>query len=169
MADGVPEARPGRRAAVVTVSDSVSDGAAEDVSGPVLREAVETAGFAVVEQVVVPDGVGPVSEELIRLADVVDLVVTTGGTGLAPRDQTPEATAAVIDRPVPGLAEAMRSATFGVIPHGMLSRGTAGLRGRCLIVNLPGSPKAVREGMEVIGPALPHAVDVASGEHGRHA
>ena len=157
-----------RAAAVVTVSDSVSAGVAEDASGPVVAMLLEELGFTVTETVVVPDGIEPVGMEIERLAETVSLVVTTGGTGLAPRDVTPEATMSRLDREVPGISEAMRSATFGVIPHGMLSRGVSGLRGTCLIVNLPGSPKAVREGLEVVGPALAHAVEVASGNHGRH-
>ena len=158
-----------RTAAVVTVSDSVSAGAADDASGPVVAAVLADIGFVVAESIMVPDGIEPVRQALVRLAESNSLIVTTGGTGLAPRDVTPEATLQVIDREVPGISEAMRSATFGVIPHGMLSRGVAGLRGVCLIVNLPGSPKAVREGLEVVGPALVHAVDVASGNYGRHA
>ncbi|MGI9585551.1 MAG: MogA/MoaB family molybdenum cofactor biosynthesis protein [Acidimicrobiia bacterium] len=156
------------RAAVVTVSDSVSAGQNEDASGPRVAELLARRGFAVVERTTVPDGVDSVSTELKRLSGSVALIMTTGGTGLAERDVTPEATLEVIDREVPGLAEAMRSATFGRIPHGMLSRGVAGIRGSCLIVNLPGSPQAVDEGLQVIGPALLHAVEVASGEFGDH-
>lgn len=156
------------RAAVVTVSDSVASGTNEDASGPQLADLLTALGFAVVERTIVPDGVDTVSTELRRLADSVSLIVTTGGTGLAARDLTPEATLAVIDREVPGIAEAMRSATFGLIPFGMLSRGVAGLRGSCLIVNLPGSPKAVEEGIDVIGPALLHGVEVATGDFGDH-
>lgn len=155
-------------AAVVTVSDSVAAGTAEDRSGPVAAQALEALGFDVIGITIVPDGVDSVAGALRSLAETVDLVVTTGGTGLAARDLTPEATRAVIDREVPGLSEAMRSATFGVVPHGMLSRGVSGLVGTCLVVNLPGSVRAVTEGLEVIGPALPHAVAVASGIIGRH-
>lgn len=155
-------------AAVVTVSDSVAAGTAEDRSGPVAAQALEALGFDVIGITIVPDGVDSVAGALRSLAETVDLVVTTGGTGLAARDLTPEATRAVIDREVPGLSEAMRSATFGVVPHGMLSRGVSGLVGTCLVVNLPGSVRAVIEGLEVIGPALPHAVAVASGIIGRH-
>ena len=98
----------------------------------------------------------------------VDLIVTTGGTGLGPRDLTPEGTATVIDRAVPGIPEALRAATFGRVPFGMLSRGTAGIAGTCLIVNLPGSTKAVEEGFDVLSDVLVHAVEVASGNFGRH-
>ncbi len=156
------------RAAVVTVSDSVSSGKNEDTSGPHVAELLTALGFVVVDRTVVPDGVDSVSAELKRLSGTVSLIVTTGGTGLAARDMTPEATLAVIDREVPGIAEAMRSATFGRIPFGMLSRGVAGLRGSCLIVNLPGSPNAVQEGLDVIGPALLHGVEVATGDFGDH-
>lgn len=157
-----------RRAAVVIVSDSVSAGTNEDRSGDVAVERLEAAGFRVVERTIVPDGVEPVSDELVRLAPTVDLIVTSGGTGLSPRDLTPEATMAVIDRQVPGLSEAMRAATFGVVPFGMLSRGVSGLIDRCLVVNLPGSPKAVAEGFDVIEEVLDHAVAIASGIHGDH-
>jgi molybdenum cofactor synthesis domain-containing protein len=157
-----------RTAAVLTVSDSVAAGSAEDRSGPAAAELLAGLGFRVESVKVVPDGIESVSAALIELAEAVDLVVTTGGTGLGPRDLTPEATRSVIDRDVPGLSEAMRAATFGRVPHGMLSRGTAGLIGSCLVVNLPGSAKAVTEGLEVIGAALPHAVDVATGIQGRH-
>jgi len=157
-----------RLAAVVTVSDSVAAGTAEDTSGAVAVAALQELGFVVTESVVVADGVETVSEVLKRLADDVSLVVTTGGTGLSPRDLTPEGTLEVIDRPVPGISEALRADTFGRVPFGMLSRGLAGLRGTCLIINLPGSPKAVAEGFEVIGAVLVHAVDIASGEFGRH-
>jgi molybdenum cofactor biosynthesis protein B len=157
-----------RTAAIVTVSDSVAAGTASDTSGPRAAELVGALGFDVVELVVVADGVESVTSVLEGLSGSVDLVVTTGGTGLSPRDLTPEATRAVIDRDVPGLAEAMRAATFDTVPFGKLSRGVAGLRGGCLIVNLPGSTRAVEEGLAVIGDILVHAVDVASGSAGRH-
>ena len=155
-------------AAVVTVSDSAAAGANPDLSGDVVRGALKDIGFAVRGVSVIPDGIESVSQELIRLAEDVSLIVTTGGTGLSPRDLTPEGTRAVLDSEIPGIPEAMRSDTFGKIPFGMLSRGVAGLRGTCVIVNLPGSPKAVREGLAVIGPVLVHAVEVASGEFGDH-
>jgi molybdopterin adenylyltransferase len=117
---------------------------------------------------VVPDGVDSVAGVLSRLADVVSLIVTTGGTGLGPRDLTPEGTRQVLDREVPGISEALRADTFGRIPFGMLSRGVSGIKGQCLIVNMPGSPKAVAEGFDVVGPVLAHAVDLASGNFGRH-
>ncbi len=157
-----------RLAAVVTISDSVAAGTSEDVSGPVAVSELTDLGFTVIESITVPDGVESVSGALVPLAQRVGLIVTTGGTGLGPRDLTPEATLSVIDREIPGIAEAMRSATFGRIPHGMLSRGLSGLVGTCVVVNLPGSPKAVTEGLSVVGEALTHAVDVASGNFGRH-
>ena len=148
------------KAVVVTVSDRVSRGAAVDTSGPAAAELLGRLGFSVDRVIVVPDGIDSVSAALAGLIDRVNLVVTSGGTGFSPRDLTPEATVSVIERPAPGLAEAMRAATFGVNPHGMLSRGLAGIAGRTLIVNLPGSERGVRESLEVIGPALGHAVEL---------
>jgi molybdenum cofactor synthesis domain-containing protein len=148
------------RAAVITVSDRVSRGEAEDLSGPLLAELLEELGFDVAPVVVTPDGELAVQGALVALVDEVDLIATTGGTGFTPRDLTPEATRLVIDRPAPGLAEAMRAATFGVNPHGMLSRGVAGIAGQTLILNLPGSPKGVRESLSVVGPALRHGVEL---------
>ena len=159
---------PDWTAAVVTVSDSAAAGESTDTSGAVAVGALENVGFDVVESVIIPDGVNSVAEALIRLSQSVSLIVTTGGTGLSPRDLTPEATRSVIDREIPGISEAMRADTFRKIPFGMLSRGVSGLRGGCVIVNLPGSPKAVTEGLAVIVDVLIHAVDVASGEFGRH-
>ena len=147
-------------AAVLTVSDRVSRGEAEDRSGPLAAQQLESLGFVVAEIRVVPDGITSVAEALLDLADQVALVVTTGGTGLAPRDVTPEATLAVVEREAPGLAEAMRAATYGVNPHGLLSRGVAGVRGEALIVNLPGSTRGVTESLDVIGPALRHGVEL---------
>lgn len=157
-----------RLAAVLTVSDSVAAGAADDSSGPVAVAALEDLGFTVTECEVVADGIESVADSLIRMSDLVSLIVTTGGTGLSPRDLTPEGTRSVIDRDVPGISEAMRTDTLGRIPFGMLSRGVTGLRGDCLIVNMPGSPKAVAEGFEVVGSVLVHAVDLAGGNFGRH-
>ena len=148
------------KAVVVTVSDRVSRGDAEDRSGPAAAELLRDLGFAVDSVIVVPDGIDPVQNALRGSIGRVDLVVTTGGTGFSPRDLTPEATQPVIDRVAPGLVEAMRAATFGVNPHGMLSRGVAGIAGSTLIVNLPGSEKGVRESLSVVGPALRHGVEL---------
>lgn len=156
------------RAVVITVSDRVSAGVAEDRSGPAAERVLTGLGFEVSREVV-SDGVAPVFAVLRRVVDGgAALVVTTGGTGLSPRDLTPEATALVVDRSVPGLSEAMRSATFGVNPHGMLSRGICGIAGRTLIVNLPGSVAAVEESLAVIGPALGHAMALLQGGDAGH-
>lgn len=148
------------KAVVVTVSDRVSAGEAEDLSGPAAVARLGTHGIEGAVLRVVPDGVESVKTILEELVVEYDLVVTTGGTGFSPRDLTPEATRLVIDREAPGLAEAMRSFTFGRFPHGMLSRGVSGIAGSTLIVNLPGSVKAVEESIDVVGPALEHAVEL---------
>lgn len=156
------------RAAVVTVSDRVSRGEADDASGPAAGEALQALGFDVVATRVVPDGVDSVSEVLRALVGTVDVVITTGGTGFSPRDHTPEGTLQVIERPAPGLVEAMRAATFGSNPHGMLSRAAAGIAGATLVVNLPGSVRGVEESLEVIGAALRHGVELLSGAESDH-
>ena len=157
-------------AAVITVSDRGYAGQREDVSGPVLADALREMGAEVLGPLIVPDEPAMISEALVRFADQdqVDLIVTTGGTGAAPRDQTPEATRTVIDREMPGLAEVLRFQGYQRTPRAVLSRGIAGLRGRCLIVNLPGSTRAVREGMETLSTILPHAVQMARGEDLEH-
>jgi molybdopterin adenylyltransferase len=153
------------RAAVLTVSDRSARGERTDESGPALAELLREAGATVVMQEVVSDEPGPLTERLRALADGGDvhLVLTTGGTGLSPRDNTPEATRAVIEREVPGLAEAMRAETLKQTPTAMLSRGVCGTRAGVLVVNLPGSPKGVRECFAVIRPVLRHAVATLSG------
>jgi molybdopterin adenylyltransferase len=153
-------------AAVLTVSDRCSRGEYEDVGGPLVGELLEAAGARIVARDLVPDEQGLIEDALVRLAGDpgVDLVVTTGGTGLSPRDVTPEATRAVIDREVPGLAEVMRARGAQVTPMAALSRQVCGLRAGTLIVNLPGSPKAIREGLDAIAPVLEHAVRIARGE-----
>lgn len=156
------------RAAVLTVSDGVARGAREDTSGEVAASMLETEGFAVVERRVTEDGVAPVAQAIVELAAVADLVVTTGGTGLGPRDLTPEATGTVIEREAPGLAEAMRAATFGKNPHGMLSRGRAGTIGNTLVVNLPGSPRGVEESLAIVLPALAHGLALLLSERTAH-
>lgn len=156
------------KAVVITVSDRVSAGEAQDISGPAAQAFLDSLGFAS-EVRVVPDGIDSV-EEALRSAidDDAVLVVTTGGTGMSPRDLTPEATRRIIDREAPGLAEAMRSATFGQNPHGMLSRAVSGIAGATLVVNLPGSVSGVEESLMVIGPALRHAVGLIRGEPTEH-
>ena len=154
------------RAAVVTLSDKASVGLRADASGPLLAELLKDLGAEVADPLVIPDDQTRIEETLAALADSgdVDLVLTTGGTGLAPRDRTPEATLAVADRIAPGLAEAMRSASMSVTPHAMLSRAVAAMRGRTLIINMPGSPKACREHFAVIADVLEHAVETVRGE-----
>ena len=153
------------RVAVVTVSDSGSRGEREDVSGRTIEEMLPCDRFDVAGRTVVPDGRETVAAELVRLADRgdVDLVLTTGGTGFGPRDVTPEATASVCERMVPGFGELMRLEGFKRTPRAVLSRAVAGIRGRTLVINLPGSPRAVRECLEVILDLLPHAVEMLHG------
>jgi len=152
------------RAAVVTISDSRAE--ADDLSGNRLVELLESAGAEIVERAIVTDELAPLEQTLFTLAERedVDLILTTGGTGFAPRDNTPEATRAVIEREAPGIAEAMRRETSAKTPMSMLSRGVAGIRGKTLIINLPGSPKAVEECFEVIRPVLSHAIDLIRGK-----
>ncbi len=156
------------KAGVLTVSDRVSRGEAEDRSGPRAAALLAEWGFTA-EVRVVPDGVGEVEAGLRAfIGEGTALVVTTGGTGFSPRDLTPEATRRVVDREAPGLAEAMRAASFGTNPHGMLSRGVAGIAGSTLVVNLPGSVAGVEESLAVVGPALRHACELAAGAPSGH-
>jgi len=161
----VASARP-LRAAVVTLSDKASAGVRVDASGPVLQGLLRALGAEVGDPVVIPDDQATIEQTLATIADEggVDLILTTGGTGLAPRDRTPEATRAVTDRPAPGFAEAMRAESMKVTPHAMLSRAVAAVRKQTLIINLPGSPKACREHFAVIAPVLEHAVATLRGE-----
>jgi len=153
------------RAAVLTVSDRSFRGERPDAAGPLVAELVRNAGYEVVLTAIVPDEQGQIEQELCRIADSgnVDLLVTTGGTGFAPRDVTPEATLAVCQRMTPGIPEAMRYASLQITPRAILSRSQAGIRGRTLIVNLPGSPKAAKENLEAVLPALEHGLEMLSG------
>jgi len=152
------------RAGVLTISDGVHAGVREDLSGETLDELLRGQGFDVVRRVV-PDEQAAISEAISSFAgDDVLLVLTTGGTGFAPRDVTPEATRAVLEREAPGLAEAIRADAIARTPHALLSRGIAGLRGKTLVVNLPGSPGGCRDGFAVIQPALRHGLELASGD-----
>jgi molybdopterin adenylyltransferase len=159
------------RISVTTISDRSFEGTRPDASGPALEKVAQEQGWQVVKRLTIPDDFQSIKAALVEWtrAGSMDVILTTGGTGFSPRDITPEATTAVIERPTPGIAEAMRSASLKVTPHAMLSRGTAGIRGRTLIVNLPGSPKAAVENLEVLTPVLPHAVELMREEPGSEA
>lgn len=153
-------------AVVITASDACSHGERVDKSGELLVELLTAMGAHIVAKEILPDDLEPLADKLREYADRpdVNLLVTTGGTGFGPRDNTPEATLPVIERGAPGLVEAMRVQTLGNTPMAMISRGVSGIRSGTLIVNLPGSPKAVRESFEVIKPVLHHAIDLLSGD-----
>ena len=154
------------RAAIITLSDKGAAGQREDESGQIIRELIAGQGVSIVHSEILPDEKSRIIETLKRLSDSgnVDLILTTGGTGVAPRDVTPEATLTVIDRELPGMAEAMRAESLKKTPHAMISRAVAGIRKQTLIVNLPGSPKAARENLSVILPALPHTIEKIKGD-----
>ena len=158
------------QAVVITVSDACAAGERKDESGELLVELLTAIGAHIVAKVIVNDDLEPLAHKLRAYTDLkhVNLIVTTGGTGFGPRDNTPEATLQVLEREAPGLAEAMRIETLKSTPMAMISRGVCGIRSDTLIVNLPGSPKAVRESFEVIKPVLAHVIDLLSGET-RHA
>lgn len=158
-------------AAVITLSDKGAAGQREDKSGPLMEQMLRAAGYDVVEALLLSDDPAPLREQLIRLADQrqVNLILTSGGTGFSPRDNAPEATIAVCDRMANGIAEAIRSYSLRITPRAMLSRGVSGLRKGTLIVNLPGSPKAVREALEYILPTLEHGLGILRGTAGECA
>ena len=152
---------------MLTVSDGVAEGTREDKSGSVLTALLGEEGYDV-ERRVVPDDRDAIAEAIAELAEDAAVVLTTGGTGLGPRDVTPEATAEVLERVAPGIGEALRADSLSKTPHALLSRGLAGVRGHALIVNLPGSPGGCRDGFEVLRPALKHAVELLAGEPTAH-
>lgn len=155
------------KAAVLTVSDGVVAGTRQDESGDLLAALLESDGFEV-ERRVVADEASEIASTLVELAEAAAVVLTTGGTGVAPRDVTPEATRSVIDREAPGIAEAIRADSLTKTPHALLSRGVAGVHGRTLVVNLPGSPGGCRDGFAVLRPALAHAVGLLADEQTAH-
>ena len=169
----VIEADPERAftAAVITLSDKGAAGEREDKSGPIIKEMLESEGYDVIESLMIPDGIEELSAQLIRLSDQrqVNLIMTTGGTGFSPRDLTPEATEEVCDRMTPGIAEAIRAYSMTKTPTAMLSRAAAGMRGSTLIINLPGSPKAVTECMEFLMKPLRHGLEIMLGRTGECA
>ena len=162
------------RIGIITISDRSSRGERTDESGPALVHAVSQQGWQVIRTEILPDEIEQLTKTLTEWTEsgAMDLILTTGGTGFSPRDITPEATQAVIQRPTPGLSEAMRNASLRITPHAMLSRATSGIRARTLIVNLPGSPKGALENFAVLLPILPHAIqllhDDPSAEAGHH-
>ena len=155
---------------ILTISDKGAQGQRHDRSGEVIRESLSQLGSHIIKYGIVPDEHEVIAGKLAEWADEggVDVILTTGGTGLGQRDVTPEATLSVIDKSVPGFAEAMRVKSLEKTPMAMLSRAIAGVRGKCLIINLPGSPKAVQECLEVVLPAIPHAVEIIKGEVTEH-
>ena len=156
------------RAAVVTLSDKGYAGEREDKSGPLVCEMLREAGYDVEKSILLPDEQKEIEKNLYKLCDEdrMDIIFTTGGTGFSPRDCTPEATLAVATKNAPGIAEAMRLASLKITPRAMLSRGASVIRGRTLIINLPGSPKAVRENLEAVLPSLQHGLEILTGQSG---
>ena len=153
-------------AGIITVSDKGSQGKREDKSGPVIAELLAGAAVSIKRTMIIPDEIDQIAQAIVQLADVerLDLILTTGGTGVSPRDLTPDATLKVLDREIPGMAEAMRASSMKVTPHAMISRAVAGIRGRSLIINLPGSPKGAKENLSVVMPALTHTMEKIQGD-----
>lgn len=153
---------------LLTISDRAAEGSYEDQSGPLMAQIIsEQTRWTISRHAIVPDDADEIAATLVTWADAgLNLILTSGGTGFAPRDVTPEATRRVIEREAPGIAEGLRAASLQVTRHAMLSRGVAGLRGKTLIINLPGNPKAVRENLAVLLPVLPHALELAAGRPG---
>jgi molybdopterin adenylyltransferase len=156
----------GFRAVIITVSDRGSRGEREDRSGPEVEAMVRTLGMEIIATLIIPDEQEEIRQKLLEWSDCgkADLIVTTGGTGVSPRDVTPDATREVIEREIPGMAEAMRRQSSAITPHAMISRALAGIRGRTLIINLPGSPRGARENLSVVMPALAHAIAKIKGD-----
>jgi len=156
---------------ILTISDKAWHGQRDDKSAEAIRDSLNALDGIVVRYEVVPDEADIIASKLVQWADEggLDIILTTGGTGLGPRDVTPEATLSIVSRVAPGFAEAMRAGTFKTTPFAILSRAVAGVRGKCLIINLPGSPKAVKECLGVILPVIPHAVEIIKGEVTEHA
>lgn len=159
------------RAGIITASDKGSKGEREDLSGPVIKKMIEQAGYETISMKVLPDDENSIYGELVRLADEcdVDVIFTTGGTGLSPRDNTPEATLRAATKNVPGIAEAIRAYSLSITPRAMLSRAVSVMRNDTLIINLPGSPKAVKESLEYILPSLGHGIMIMKGLDGECA
>jgi len=153
-------------AGIITVSDRSSQGVREDSSGPAIAAVLAGIAIDVRQTLIIPDEKDKIKEAIVKWADIdnLDLIITTGGTGVSPRDLTPDATLEVIDRQLPGMAEAMRHQSMQITPYAMISRAIAGIRGRALIVNLPGSPKGAKENLNVILPALKHAIEKIKGD-----
>lgn len=153
------------RVAIITVSDRSSRGEREDLSGPEIRKWALSMGFEIYKESIIPDEIEDIKKTLVKFSDEnVELILTTGGTGFSRRDLTPEATISVIDRSAPGFAEVMRMRSLEITPHAMLSRAVSGIRKSSLIINLPGSPRAVKENLSFIEKAIPHAVELLRGE-----
>ncbi len=153
-------------AGIITVSDKGSQGKRQDLSGPAIAEMLAGAAIHIKKTLIIPDEVDQIQQAIIQFADIekLDLILTTGGTGVSPRDLTPDATIKVLDKEMPGMAEAMRYASMKITPHAMISRAVAGIRGRSLIINLPGSPKGATENLAVVLPAVRHAIEKIQGD-----